>query len=75
MENLFFESPVHRTLLFDALRRAMERADDRQDTPTALPTISAPSIATEAVAPLDEAPSAFSNAVAVVAAVERPAQR
>jgi hypothetical protein len=56
MENLFVESPAHRAQLFGALHRATERADDRQDTPTALPDVSAPSIAPEALrlsAPLE----------------------
>jgi hypothetical protein len=70
MENLFVESPVHRAQLFDALDRATKRADESyQDTLTALPEVSAPSIAPDTVAPLSEAPSAVSNAVALVAAV------
>jgi hypothetical protein len=56
--------------LFGALHRATERADEsRQDTPTALPIVSAPSIAPEAVAPISEPASAFSNGIALVAAV------
>jgi hypothetical protein len=70
MENVFVESPTHRAQLFGALHHAAERANEsRQDTPTALPEVSAPPIAPEAIAPLSEAPSAFSNAVALVAAV------
>jgi hypothetical protein len=56
--------------LFGALDRAMKRAEEsRQDAPTALPDVSSPPVAPEAVAPLSEAPSAFSNAVGFVAAV------
>jgi len=70
MDNLFIESPVHRAQLFDALDRATKPADEsRQDVPTALPMVAAPSIAPDVVAPLREAPSALSNAVALVAAV------
>jgi hypothetical protein len=69
LENLFVESPVHRAQLFDALHRATERADGRQGTPEALPDVSSPSIAPEAVAPLREPASAFSDAFAIVAAV------
>jgi hypothetical protein len=69
MENLFVESPAHRALLFDALHRATERADGRQGMPTALPEVSSPPIAPEAVAPLWEPANAFSNAVALLAAV------
>jgi hypothetical protein len=61
---------AHRAQLFDAFHRATERADEnRQDTSTALPDVSTPPIAPEAIAPLSEAPSAFSNAIALVAAV------
>jgi hypothetical protein len=70
VENLFVESPTHRALLFGALDRATKRPDEgHQDTPTALPAVSAPSIAPDATAPLSEAPSAFGNAVALAAAV------
>ena len=71
LENLFLESPVHRAQLFGALDRATKQADEsrRQDAPTALPMVAAPSIAPDAAAPLTEAPSALSNAVALVAAV------
>ncbi len=70
MENLFVESPVHRAQLFDALDRVTKQADEsRQEAPTALPMVAAPSIALDAVAPLREAPSDLSNAVALVAAV------
>jgi len=70
MENLFVEWPAHRAELSGALHRATERAEEsRQETPTALPAISSPSIAPEAVAPLGKPASAFSNAVALVAAV------
>jgi hypothetical protein len=53
------------------LHRARKQAanETRQGVPTALPAVSAPSIAPEAVAPLKEPASAFSNAVALVAAV------
>lgn len=69
MENLFVESPTHRALLFDALDRATKRADEGQGAPSALPAVSAPSIAPDTVAPLSEAPSALSNVVALAAAV------
>jgi hypothetical protein len=70
VENLFIESPAHRAELFSALDRATKQAEeDRQSAPTALPMVAAPSIVPEAIAPLSEAPSAFSNAVALVAAV------
>jgi hypothetical protein len=69
MENLFVESPAHPAQWFGALHRATERAEQRrQDTLTALPDVSSPPIAPEAIAPLSEAPSAFSNAIALVAA-------
>jgi hypothetical protein len=66
MDNLFFESPVRRAQLFDALDRATKL---RQDAPTTVPTAAAPSIAPDAAAPLREPASAFSNAFALVAAV------
>ncbi len=70
MENLFVESPAHRAQLFGALDRATKPANEsRQDAPTALPEVAAPSIAPDAVAPLREPPSALGNAVALVAAV------
>jgi hypothetical protein len=69
LENLFVESPAHRAQLFGALHRATERADGRQGTPTALPEVSSPPIVPDAVAPLREPASGFSNAVALVAAV------
>jgi hypothetical protein len=70
MENLFLESPAHRAQLFGALHRATERAEEsRQDGPTALPMVAAPSIAPDVVAPLSEPASALSNALALVAAV------
>jgi hypothetical protein len=70
VENVFIDSPVHRAQLFGALHRATERAQEsRQEAPGALPDVLSPSIAPEAIAPLSEAPSAFSNAVAFVAAV------
>jgi hypothetical protein len=70
MENLFLESPAHRAQLFDALDRATKQADEsRQDAPTALPEVAAPSIVPDAVPPLREPASAFSNALALVAAV------
>ena len=70
MENLFVESPVHRAQLFEALDRATKQADESsQEASTALPRVAAPSIAPDVVAPLREAPSALSNAVALVAAV------
>jgi hypothetical protein len=70
MENLFVESPTHRALLFDALDRATKRPDEgHQGAPTALPDVSAPPIAPDTVAPLSQAPSALSNAVALAAAV------
>jgi hypothetical protein len=70
LENLFVESLTHRALLFDALHRATKQADEsRQDAPTALPVVAAPSIAPDIVAPLREAPSALSNAIALGAAV------
>jgi hypothetical protein len=72
VENLFVESPAHRAQLFGALHRATERADGRQGTPAALPDVSSPPIAPEAAAPLREPASAFSNAVALVAAVSLP---
>jgi hypothetical protein len=69
-DNLFVESPAHRALLFSALDRATKPANEsRQSTPTALPTVAAPSIAPDAAAPLREPASAFSNALALVAAV------
>ena len=69
MENLFIESPVHRAQLFDALDRAVKRADESsQDTLTALPDVSAPPIAPDTLTPLSEAPSALSNTVALAAA-------
>jgi hypothetical protein len=69
MENLFVKSPAHRAALFGALDRATERAEEsRQDTPTTLPDVSSPPTAPEAVAPLSEAPGAFGNAIALVAA-------
>jgi hypothetical protein len=67
MENLFVESPAHRAQLFGALHRATERADRRQGTPTALPEVSSPPIAPEAVVHPREPASAFRNAVALVA--------
>jgi hypothetical protein len=68
--NLFVESPVHRAQLFDALDRVTKLAEDsRQNAPTALPTVEAPSIAPDTAAPLREPTSAFSNAFALVAAV------
>jgi hypothetical protein len=70
MENLFVESPAHRAQLFSALHHATERAQEsRQETPAALPVVSAPSIVPDAVAPPGEPPSALSSAVALVAAV------
>jgi hypothetical protein len=70
IENLFVESPAHRAQLFGVLHRATERAEEsRQETSTALPDVSSPPIAPEAVAPLREPASAFSNAIALVAAV------
>jgi len=43
MENVFIESPVHRTQLFLALDRVTKRADESsQDTLTALPDVSVP---------------------------------
>ena len=70
LDNLFLESPAHRAQLFGALHRATERAQEsRQETPTALPQVAAPSIAPDAGTPLGEAPAAFSNALALVAAV------
>jgi hypothetical protein len=70
LENLFVESPEHRAQLFDALDRATKQADEsRQDAPTALPMVAAPSIVPDAVSPLGAAPSALSNTVAFVAAV------
>jgi len=70
MENLFVESPCHRAQLFTALDRATKQADEsRQDAPTALPMVAVPSIAPNAVAPLTEPASAFSNAFALAAAV------
>jgi len=73
MENSSVKSPV-RTPLSSTERsrrhRARKRADQsRQDIATTLPAVSAPPIAPEAVAPLKEPASAFSNAVALVAAV------
>jgi hypothetical protein len=68
--NLFVESPVHRAQLFDALDRVTKLAEDsRQNAPTALPTVEAPSIAPDTATPLREPTSAFSNAFALVAAV------
>jgi hypothetical protein len=70
MENLFVESPAHRALLFGALHRATKSANEsRQETPTALPDVSSPPIAPDAVAPLAEPASALSNAFALAAAV------
>jgi hypothetical protein len=70
VENIFLESPVHRAQLFGALDRATKRADEsRQETPAALPMVSAPSIAPDAETPLREPASATSNAFALVAAV------
>src|SRR5665213_2458561 len=70
MENLFVESPCHRAQLFTALDRATKQADEsRQDAPTALPMVAVPSIAPNAVAPLTEPASAFSDAFALAAAV------
>src|ERR1017187_9491292 len=70
MENIFLESPVHRAQLFAPLDRPTKQADEsRQDAPTALPMVAAPSIAPDVVAPLTEPASALSNAVALVAAV------
>ena len=70
IENLFVESPAHRAQLFSALDRATTLADEsRQGMPTALLDVSAPSIAPDAFPPASEAPSAFSNAVALVAAI------
>jgi hypothetical protein len=72
VENLFIESAVHRAQLFGALHRAAERAQEsRQGVPTALPDVyvSSPPIAPDAVAALSEAPGAFGNAIALVAAV------
>jgi small neutral amino acid transporter SnatA (MarC family) len=74
VENLFVESPVHRAELFSALDRATKQADEsRRSAPRALPMVAAPSsIAPDAVAPLTEPASAFSNAFALVAAVALP---
>ena len=70
MENLFLGSPAHRAQLFDALDRATKQADmSRQDAPTALPMVAAPSITPDIVAPLSEPTSALSKAFALVAAV------
>jgi hypothetical protein len=70
MENVFVESPLHRAQLFGALDRATKPANDgRQGAPAALPNVSAPSIAPDAVPPLSEPASAFSNGIALVAAV------
>jgi hypothetical protein len=70
VENLFVESPAHRAQLFGAIERARKRADEsRQDPPAALPAVSAPPIAPDAVAPLRGPASALSNAVALVAAL------
>ena len=70
MDNLFVQSPVHRARLFDALDRATKQADEsRQDAAAALPMVVAPSIAPDGIAPLRQAPSALSNAVALGAAV------
>jgi hypothetical protein len=65
MENLFIESPVHRTQLFAALDRATQPAN----MSTALPEVAAPSIAPDAVTALAEPRSVLSNAAALVAAV------
>jgi hypothetical protein len=70
VENIFVESPVHRAQLFGALDRATKRADEsRQDTPVALPMVTAPPIAPDAETPLREPGKAASNAFALVAAV------
>lgn len=69
VENLFLESPLHRVLLFDALDRATNRADEGQSAPAALSDVLAPSIAPDAVPPLREPANTFSNAVAQVASV------
>lgn len=70
MENLFLESPAHRAQLFDALDRATKLGDEsRQDPPTALPTVAAPSIVPDGETHLSEPASTFSNALALVAAV------
>jgi hypothetical protein len=56
--------------LFDALDRTTKQADEsRQDAPTALPMVAAPSIAPDAVAPLTEPASVISNVIALAAAV------
>jgi hypothetical protein len=58
-------SSIERSRLHRARKRPLETD---QDTPTALPVGSAPHIAPEAVAPSSKPASAFSNAVALVAA-------
>jgi hypothetical protein len=74
VEKLFFESPAKAPLSSterSRLHRARKRAanETHQGAPTALPAVSAPPIVPETVAPRKEPASAFSNAVALVAAV------
>jgi hypothetical protein len=68
--NLLVESPAHRAQLFGALHRATERAQETaRRRPRRCRTFHPRPIAPEAVPALSEAPSAFGNAIALVAAV------